>query len=97
MGDMVPCKHGVYTAYNLCQRCFDERLTHRGWWMFCPVLLGALHTDTVRVEPRWFWCAPLYWLAAHVQALVIGLCSMVFEEYEPRWYFKVTGPIQPQP
>lgn len=71
-----------------------ENLTHRGWWLFCPVLLGGLDTEAPLVVPRWLWCTPLYWLAHQVQALVIGLCTMCFEEYEPQWYFLVTGEIE---
>lgn len=69
-------------------------LTHKGWWLFCPILLGDIHTDGPLVVPRWFWCVPLYWLAEQVQSLVIGLCTICFEEYEPRWYFKITGELR---
>lgn len=70
------------------------RLTHYGWWLFCPVKIGDLDTDCPTLVPRWFWCAPLYWLAHQLQSVIIGLNSMVFEDYEPAWYFAVTGEIE---
>ena len=104
MGDMTPCKHGIYTAYLRCRECEAlERarkqltLTHFGWWMFCPVALGALDTEAPLIVPRWRILSPLFWLAGIAQSAVIGLCSLCFEEYEPRWYFLVTQPIHAEP
>jgi hypothetical protein len=72
----------------------QQFLTHYGWWLFCPVLLGGLDTEAPLIVPRWFWLAPVYWAAQTVQGVVIGLCSMFHEGYEPMWYFAVTGEIK---
>lgn len=69
------------------------KLTHYGWWLFCPVKLGCLDEEAPFIAPRWPLCTPLYYLAWGIQSLVIGLCSIAFEDYEPMWYFKVTGEI----
>lgn len=100
MADMVPCKHGVYKAYEPCREC-DElakaraRLTptHYGWFMFCPVLLGCLDTEAPLVVPRWPVLTPLFWIAEGVQSAVIAACSLCIPGYEPRWYFAVGRPI----
>lgn len=69
------------------------KLTHYGWWLFCPIKAGGLDTEAPLIVPRWFWCAPLYWLAEQIQALVIMMCSYCIEDYEPRWYFAITDEI----
>lgn len=61
--------------------------------MFCPVYLAEVDSDGPIVAPRRYWMWPLYWCAQQIQGLVIGLCSLCFEDYEPRWYFKVTGEL----
>jgi len=67
-------------------------LTHKGWWMFCPVYLNL--DDEPLVVPRWFWLLPVYWLAGITQQSVITLCSFLYEDYVPQWYFLVTGEIK---
>ena len=74
----------------------EAKLTHKGWMLFCPVYLGDLDNDglEITVIPRWFWCNPLYWLAVQVQAVVIYLCSFFLEDYEPKFYFWVSGELK---
>jgi hypothetical protein len=67
--------------------------THNGWMMFCPIKMTDPFSSAEPpiVAARWLVLEPLFWLAERVQGLVIGLCSMTMPNYEPQWYFKVTG------
>lgn len=85
-------RRGLRTGGNL-DGLAEVKFTHYGWWLFCPVKLGCLEEEAPFIEPRWPICTPLYYLAWGIQSLVIGLCSLAFEDYEPLWYFKVTGEI----
>lgn len=69
-------------------------LTHKGWFMFCPVLMGDIHTECPLVVPRWRILWPVFYLARVTQATVITLCSLCSAEYEPQWYMLVTGQLR---
>ncbi len=69
------------------------KFTHKGWLMFCPIKIGDVESEAPTVAPRWFFLAPLFWLAEVTQTLVISLNSWFREDYEPSWYFKVTGEL----
>ena len=72
----------------------DPRFTHKGWMLFCPIKLAEPYSEAPLVAARWPILDPLFWLSEQVQAVVIGLCSMTSAEYEPQWYFKVTGELK---
>lgn len=65
--------------------------THNGRMLFCPIKLGALESDAPLVAARWEILDPLFRLAEIVQGGVIWMCSATILNYEPCWYFKVTG------
>lgn len=71
----------------------DVAFTHKGWMLFCPVKLGALDTEAPIVGARWTVLDPLFWLAELVQSCVIGVCSFCNPDYEPQWYFVITGEL----
>lgn len=65
-----------------------DEYTHKGWMLFCPVKLGHIDdSEKFIVAPRWVIFAPVYWASIKVQQIVIGLCSIFFEDYDPQWYF----------
>lgn len=70
--------------------------THKGWMLFCPVKLGNIDNRDggMLVAARWAILEPLLDAAQAVQGLVIGLCSLFDAEYEPQFYFKITGELR---
>lgn len=63
--------------------------------MFCPVkLCGLEHRDGPLVVPRWRVLYPTFWLANQTQYLLIALCSALIPNYEPHFYFMITGELE---
>jgi len=69
------------------------QFTHKGWMLFCPIKLANVDSDGPTIAARWAVLEPLLTVAEWVQSLVIGLCSLTNPDYEPQWYFKVTGEL----
>jgi hypothetical protein len=68
------------------------KFTHNGWMLFCPIKLAEPYSSAEPIiAARWLVLEPLLSLAGFVQGIVIGLCSMMNPNYEPHWYFKITG------
>jgi len=71
----------------------EPKLTHKGWLLFCPIYLADVDTDCPYIIPRHWILNPLCWLAEKVQSLVITLCCLFDEDYEPQFYFLITGEL----
>lgn len=69
----------------------EPKWTHNGWCLFCPIKLAEPDSSAPCVAARWIVLEPLLSVASVVQGLIILLCSLVFFDYEPRFYFRVTG------
>jgi len=68
--------------------------THKGWMLFCPVKLAGTYSEAPVVAARWAVLEPLLTVAHTVQAFVIFLCSLFIEDYEPNFYFRITGELK---
>jgi hypothetical protein len=69
------------------------KLTHIGRFGFCPVKIGGLDTLAPLVVPRWWFCAPLFWLSEIHEGLVIGLRSVFMPSVEPVFKLHVYGKL----
>lgn len=72
----------------------EPKFTHKGWMLFCPIKLANVESGEPTIAARW---APLEYLldaAQGVQGLVILLCSLCLVDYEPHFYFKITGELK---
>ncbi len=67
-----------------------KKYTHLGWFGFCPVYLGGIHTDCPDVAPRYRWLTPVLHLAIWLQEVSIGFCSLINPDWEPQWKILVT-------
>jgi hypothetical protein len=72
----------------------ESKLTHRGWLLFCPIYMADIDTGNPLVVPRHWVLNPVLWLAAKIQEIAIGLCSMLLEDYEPVYWFMITGELE---
>lgn len=64
--------------------------THKGWFGICPVYLGNLGSDIVKVAPRWEAVVPLFVISEWFQGAAIYVCTLFYPEYVPTWKFRVT-------
>lgn len=71
----------------------EPKWTHKGWAMFCPAKFANTYSDEPIVAARWWFLEPLFTVAGIVQGIVILLCSWCIEDYEPQFWFKITGEL----
>lgn len=68
--------------------------THKGWFLFCPVLLDMADDECPGVWARWWWLEPMLSVAHAMQATMIWMLSAMNPDYEPTFMLKVTGKVQ---
>lgn len=52
-----------------------EKLTHKGWFLLCPIYMTDITKPQSAVCPRWFWLSPVYWVSIKLFWLI---CEVVF-------------------
>ncbi|MEP7043324.1 MAG: hypothetical protein ABI843_09685 [Dokdonella sp.] len=70
------------------------KLTHKGWFWFCPIYLSPAEPDAP-VEARRAWLEPLFSLCMGLEAARIFATSIIVPDYEPTFMFRVTGEVKP--
>lgn len=70
-------------------------LTHRGWFLLCPVYLADLEAVEPFLEPRRF--IPDWWMAANEFAfgVLVVFARAINPESDPPFPILVTGDITP--
>lgn len=72
----------------------EQRFTHKGWFMLCPIKIAKPYSEAPCLAPRWWWLE--LWLDANelLQQAQIWMLSAINPDYEPRFMFKVTGELR---
>lgn len=67
-------------------------ITHKGWFLLCPVLLADIDTDCPYMETRRF--IPEWWFK--VNASIVDCLLFVAEmmNYEPMYPILITGEVK---
>lgn len=71
----------------------NRKYTHRGWFGFCPIYIGGIHTDCPDVKARRPWLEKLLFLNIWLQETSIAFCSMVDPGWEPTWKIRITSEV----
>lgn len=71
----------------------EPKWTHKGWLLFCPIKLANPDSWAPDVAARWAAVEYLLDFAELVQGCIIFLCSAFIPDYEPHFFFTVTGEL----
>ena len=69
-------------------------LTHRGWFLVCPVYVGNLDTDCPVLEPRRPWLAWLEDVSIVLFDVAVALRQCVDPAYEADFPIILTGGLE---
>lgn len=69
------------------------KLTHKGWFLLCPVYLADINTDGPYVEERRF--IPVWWFSFSACLVDVFLSIAVQMGYEPLYPILITGELNP--
>lgn len=64
---------------------------HKGWFWICPIYLMDLETEEPKVWARLAILEPLFTICQWFESARIMVSSMLIEDYEPEFMFRITG------
>jgi hypothetical protein len=70
------------------------KFTHKGWMLFCPIKVADPNSACPAIAARWEYLEYLLDAAEAVQAMMIFLCSLINHDYEPNYWFVITGELE---
>jgi hypothetical protein len=71
------------------------RVTHKGWFWFCPVWLSFAPDDSgFGMEERWIWLVPIFWICMQLEILRIFLTDILTPDFVPEFGVFVTGEVR---
>ena len=69
------------------------KLTHKGWFGFCPVFFGNLESVAPLVVERHWLLLPIMILNEWIFGGMFFFATLINPEYEPEWPLRVTGEL----
>ncbi len=72
----------------------EVRVTHKGWFLACPVYIGGPYTEAPLIVERWSLLMPWFWFNETVQGFLMWCCFVIDSDYEPRYMIRITGELK---
>lgn len=69
----------------------SKRFTHKGWFLFCPVLLEDVDSDCPYMETRQF--IPEWWFSVNLKLVDLLLFGAFLLGCEPQYPILITGEV----